>query len=694
MARTSPRDKAAAERNRRAARERVMEITRAGQDIGDIPKVGKPRRRRRCAGSFRAFCETYFAPVFHLAWSADHLKVIGKIERAVVSGGLFAVAMPRGSGKTSLSECAVLWSLLCGYRAFVVLIGSDQAAAERMLESVKVELETNELLLEDYPEVCYPVACLERSPHRCRGQRHNGEPTYIGWQAGELVLPTVAGSKASGSVVKVAGLTGAIRGLKHKTADGRSVRPDLVVVDDPQTDESARSVSQCAYRERLLAGAVLGLAGPGKKISGIMPCTVIAPGDVADSLLDPAKHPEWNGERTKLLYALPERLDLWDRYAELRAESFRAGKAGACATEYYRQHRQEMDRGAIVAWPERRREDELSALQHAMNLRADDPIAFEAEYQNTPRPLVEPEPGELTPADIAGRINRHARGLCPAGSTRLTAFIDVQQDLLYFAVVAWSEGFTGAVIDAGAFPEQRKGYFTLREASPTLARAVGVPSLEGSLYAGLEALGAQILGRDWPQDGGGLLRVEKCLIDANWAASTDVVYRWCRQSAFAAIVTPGHGKGISASGLPMTEWPRRPGERRGNNWLMPVPKSGRGVRHVLHDANFWKSFLHARLSVPAGAAGAMTLWGDRPETHRLLADHLCAEHRVRTVGHNRELDEWRLRPHRPDNHLLDCLAGCCVAASMLGVSLSEPTPAPPRAPRRTLAELQAAARGR
>ena len=31
---------------------------------------------------------------------------------------------------------------------------------------------------------------------------------------------------------------------------------------------------------------MLGLAGPGKKISGIMPCTVIRPGDMADRILD------------------------------------------------------------------------------------------------------------------------------------------------------------------------------------------------------------------------------------------------------------------------------------------------------------------------------------------------------------------------------------------------------------------------
>jgi hypothetical protein len=40
----------------------------------------------------------------------------------------------------------------------------------------------------------------------------------------------------------------------------------------------------------------LRLAGPGKKISGIMPYTVIRPGDMADRILDRDKHPQWQGE--------------------------------------------------------------------------------------------------------------------------------------------------------------------------------------------------------------------------------------------------------------------------------------------------------------------------------------------------------------------------------------------------------------
>ena len=124
------------------------------------------------------------------------------------------------------------------------------------------------------------------------------------------------GSHASGAIIKVAGITGRIRGMKSKRADGRTVRPTLVVLDDPQTDESARSLSQCATRESILARAVLGLAGPGSKICGIMPCTVIRPGDMADSILDRDIHSECNGEQTRMADAFPTGEALWNRYAE------------------------------------------------------------------------------------------------------------------------------------------------------------------------------------------------------------------------------------------------------------------------------------------------------------------------------------------------------------------------------------------
>jgi hypothetical protein len=657
------------EKLKERARARNIALSLAGRDIGELPAVVSPERKERAAADFRFFCESYFPLTFHLPWSPDHLKVIAKIEQAVLHGGLFAVAMPRGSGKTTICECACIWAVLYGHREFVCLIGSDEGHAMDMLESIKMELDGNDLLLADFPEVVYPIHCLDGIANRCSGQLYKGERTHIGWTAREIVLPTIAGSKASGAIIKVAGITGRIRGMKYKRADGKTVRPSLVVLDDPQTDESARSLSQCATREGILAGAVLGLAGPGKKISGIMPCTVIRPGDMADNILNRDKHPEWNGERTKMVYAFPTNEKLWQRYAEIRAESLRRGNAGEEATEFYRANRAAMDEGAVVAWPERFNHDELSAIQHAMNLKLQDEAAFFAEYQNEPLPGETADADELTADQIAGKVNRLRRGVVPIGCNHVTMFIDVQANLLFYVVAAWEDDFTGYVIDYGTYPDQKRPYFTLRDARHTLTGATKASGLEGAIYAGLEALTKDYLGREWRRDDGAFLRIERCLIDANWGSSTDVVYQFCRQSAHAGVVMPSHGRFVGASSQPFSEYRRRPGDRVGHNWRMPNVAGKRAVRHVVYDTNYWKSFVHARLAVAMGDRGCLSLFGDRPEMHRLFAEHLTAEYRVKTEGRGRTVDEWKQRPERGDNHWLDCLVGCAVAASMQGVVL-------------------------
>ena len=242
----------------------------------------------------------------------------------------------------------------------------------------------------------------------------------------------------------------------------------LVVLDDPQTDESARSLSQCANREAILAGAVLGLAGPGKKISGIMPCTVIRPGDMADNILNRDLHPEWNGERTRMVNAFPTNETLWQRYAEIRAEGLRAGDGGAAGTEFYRQNREAMDAGADVSWKERFNHDELSAIQHAMNLKLQDEAAFFAEYQNEPLPEETVGADQLTADQVAAKINNLPRRRVPIAGNHLTAFIDVQGKLLFYVVAAWEDDFTGYVVDYGTYPDQQRTYFTLRDARHTL----------------------------------------------------------------------------------------------------------------------------------------------------------------------------------------------------------------------------------
>ena len=663
------------EDRRNAERDRQAEQSLAGRDIGQLPEVVNPDRKAACERNFQLFCESYFPETYSLAWSPDHLKVIEKIETAVLRGGLFALALPRGSGKTTITESAALWSMLYGHREFVVLIGATESAALELLDSLKTELEVNERLAEDFPEVCYPVAQLEGIANRCAGQLYKGERTRITWTSNEIVLPTVEGSRASGIIVRVAGITGRIRGMKFKRSDGRNVRPSLVVIDDPQTSESAGSLEQTRKRVRVLAGDILGLAGPGQKISGIMPCTIIRPGDMADIILNRNTHPDWNGEKTRMVYRFPSNMKLWEEYAEIRAEALRTEGNFQKATEFYLANREAMDAGAEVSWEARFNHDEVSALQHAMNLKFQDESAFMSEYQNDPLPDDTADDSLLSVDGICAKINGLARRRVPLKCDRLTMFVDVQKALLFYVVIAWAEDFTGAVIDYGSWPDQHRHEYSLADANPSIQTLFPKAGFEGALYAALSALTDECLGREWEREDGAVLKIERALVDANWGQSTDVVYQFCRQSSHAGVILPSHGRYVGASSKPMTEYRKQQGDRLGFNWMIPNVAGKRAIRHVIYDTNYWKSFIHARLAVPVGDKGALTLYGRIPGAHQLFAEHLTAEYRVKTQGRGRTVDEWKLKPQSHDNHFLDCVAGCAVCGSMLGASLPETLPA-------------------
>jgi len=105
---------------------------------------------------------------------------------------------------------------------------------------------------------------------------------------------------------------------------------------------------------------------------------------------------------------------------------------------------------------------------------------------------------------------------------------------------------------------------------------------------------------------------------------------------------------------------------------------------VIYDANWWKSFTHARLAVAMGDRVCLSVFVDRLEMHRMFAEYL-----IRTKGRGRTVDEWKARPEQPDNHWLDCLVGSAVAASMQGALLfGADRPSAPKRERVSLKELQ------
>ena len=679
---------------------RQADLSRAGRDIGDIPAVADPERRAEATGSLQRFLEIYFPETFYLPWSRNHLKLIARIEAAIRNGGHFAQAMPRGTGKTSIFDRAPIWGIGAALSRFAGLIGPEKGHAKRLLAGIRAELESNDLLLADFPEICYPVRCIGGIVNRCAGQHCRGKRTLIELTKEYIVLARlprivldaagVPEENGTGGIFYVAGLTGQVRGMFLVAPTGETLRPDFVLLDDPQTRKSARSDTMTEERERIILGDVLKLAGPKKAIAAFMACTVIYEGDLADRFLDRKLHPEWQGERMKMVLRFPDDEKLWDEYAFMRAGSFDEGGQGESATTFYAAHREAMDKGAEVSWPERFLPGELSAIQSAMNVKIEDEASFFAEYQNEPLPAETDALETLTVDEICAKANNRPRGEVPAGADVLTAFIDVQERLLYYTVCAWQAGFAGQVIDYGAYPDQKRAHFTSQKASRTLRMTHQGMGLEGSVYAGLDALVNDLAGREWKREDGAVLRLDLVLIDAKWGLVTQTVHQFCRESGHAALLMPSQGQGIGAANKPISEYDRHKGDRIGHHWWVPTMKGRHVLRQILVDTNYWKSFVHERLGAAPGDKGCLGIFGRKNKAyqHRMLAEHLTAEYRVRTVGRGRTVDEWKLLTAKPDNHWFDCLVGCAAGASFRGVELASSRTGGPERKKIKLSELQ------
>ena len=127
------------------------------------------------------------------------------------------------------------------------------------------------------------------------------------------------------------------------------------------------------------------------------------------------------------------------------------------------------------------------------------------------------------------------------------------------------------------------------------------------------------------------------------------------------------------------------GEEFHCNWL-----KDQRLRLAIVNADYWKSWVHQRLSTPVDSAGAMTLYQASPEEHLTLAKHLTAEQKVtQFVAGKGVVDKWeRVRKY---NHWFDALYNACAAGHHSGVRLVEETVGQVQE-RPTLAELARRAR--
>lgn len=640
-------------------------------------------RRRKAVESFGFFCETYGKGTFRLRWSAAHIRAIDKIERVIRDGDLFAFAMARGGGKSALCRWGVKWGIANGHTPYAVLIGATDAAARKELKKIREVLRYNDLLFDDYPELCAPIRHLRGEPRKAASQNFRGTPTGIAWGMDQIILAHIPLDYAvcSESVIDVAGITGDIRGRSYMRRDGTLVRPTVGICDDPQTRGSARSKPDTNARLDTIKGDVAYLAGPDRPVGVIVPCTVIVAGDLADQLLDREQNPEFHGERTAFFESLPSDAAMahWEgEYARLLRKALRDDVAPTEATAYYAAKRAAMDEGAVASWPDRyfAEKGELSAVQRGMNEYLRDRRAFLAEYQNEPEESAElPSVPMLDEKALAAKVSGREKGVAVAGAAYVVAMIDVHETLLYYTAAAVQSDFTGGPIAKGVYPEQPTRDFTLRSARVTLQDR-HTSGAENAIVEGLVALFWRLIREPWQTPDKSALPLSMILVDTGYKPELVARAILSMPAEVRSIIRGSRGMGFGPDAKPMTEYDtspqkmRRAGpDRRAPRWYVPAD-ARHGIEVVCFDTDYWKAALHARFCTQPGQPGEWSLWGDRDEDHREFVRHLLSQRPREKAGKvtGRTVNVFELQNGFED-HWLDSTVGCLVAASVLGCQL-------------------------
>jgi hypothetical protein len=461
--------------------------------------------------------------------------------------------------------------------------------------------------------------------------------------------------------------------MQQALPNGSIARPDMYVVDDPQTDASAASRKQVKSRLDVITGTCPGLAGPGERISGFVAFTVIEENDVADQLLNAEKFPDFHGERFQLVYEWPDNTDLWEEYANVYREAMAMEKGMEPCNMFVKKNWTALHKGSRVAWEERLRSDEVSPLQHAYNLLFRLGDIFWKEYQNSPKSQDDTE-DLLSIDEIQQKIHGLPRYCLPPQANQITAMIDVQGECLFYCVLATNKAtFDGWILDYGTWPKQRALYFSKSKLGRKLSTEYKGRGLEGRIRQGIMDLVDHLATTDYTMpDGRTKMRIKRLGIDAAWGKTSTIVYACSLESPHRSIMLPTFGRGLDASKLPMEFWTAKPGETLGVGYSIR-PRPGGGM-YALLDSNYWKSFLHSRWAVALGDRGSLSLF--EPEmltTHRLFSEHMRSETRSETSNGSRVVPIWTLPDTRPDNDLLDAAAGAFAMAGIEGATLAELT---------------------
>ncbi len=327
------------------------------------PLLDELQLRRRAMGgeSPEMFGKIYLQSNCSLPYSRMHRELFVELAKLIrKKGGRLAVAAPRDHAKSTIISLAfALWCLLYGLEKLILLVSATREQAVMHLGHIREQLQRNELLIQDFPEIC--------QPEEPASGRRRPKP----WRDNRFRLPNGAMACAYGT------------GQNLRGARNGEHRPGLIIADDLENQEQVISEEQRQKLRAWFNGTLLHAGHPETNV--VVIGTVLHHDSLLANLIDPHDRRGWTGLRYKAVEQVSDRQDLWDRWVSIfRDREEYEGKTGPeAARAFYESNEAAMLEGTKVLWPEREDYYALMVMREREG-RA----SFQAEKQNEP---VDPE---------------------------------------------------------------------------------------------------------------------------------------------------------------------------------------------------------------------------------------------------------------------------------------------------------------
>lgn len=269
-----------------------------GESLGPFGGIDSPLLRRPEGRRALTACDPL---LFALVYLPHHLKTVlpGDADGAVLSFADFHLDLarearnwirpvtdvrgprdcyvaPRSAGKSTWFFLLLpAWAAAHGHERFIAAFADSATQAEIHLLTFRQELENNELLRLDFPDLCKPAAKLRARPDESGDEQESrlslkdNQNMYIA---------------QSGFVFAARGVDTKTLGLKVKDQ-----RPTMLLLDDVEPDESNYSTEQVGKRLRSIIDAILPL---NLRARVVLVGTVVMPGSIIHQLVEAERYPD------------------------------------------------------------------------------------------------------------------------------------------------------------------------------------------------------------------------------------------------------------------------------------------------------------------------------------------------------------------------------------------------------------------